>query len=135
MIGLCAGCEPSAGTGQERYIPASEKALAAITVALEMWQRGDPAGEVPGTKPLVIVVDSFRRVGQTLEQFEVLGEVPGLTQRTYLVKLKFANPAAEEKARYAVFGIDPLWIYRHEDLELLMHWEHKMPAPSTEKQP
>ncbi|MBC7816524.1 MAG: hypothetical protein IAG10_06530, partial [Planctomycetaceae bacterium] len=111
LIGLCVGCEPRAGTGHERYVPVPEKARATITVALEMWQRGEPVGEVPGTKPLVVVVDSFRREGQTLEQFEVLGEVPGLTQRTYLVKLTFANPAAEEKVRFAVLGIDPLWVY------------------------
>lgn len=134
LCGLSAGCGPQSG-GQERFIPAPAIAAATITRALEAWQRGEPAGEVKGTKPVVFVVDTYRREGQTLERFEVLGEVTGLTQRTYLIKLQFANPAAEEKVRYAVLGIDPLWVYRHEDLELLTHWEHKMPEPSTEKQP
>jgi hypothetical protein len=83
----------------------------------------------------VFVVDTYRREGQTLERFEILGEVTGLTQRTHLIKLRFANPAAEEKVRYSVIGIDPLWVYRHEDLELLTHWEHKMPEPSAKQQP
>lgn len=134
LCGLSAGCGPQSGS-QERFIPAPEKAAATITLALEAWQRGEPAGEVKGAKPVVFVVDTYRREGQTLERFEILGEVTGLTQRTYLIKLQFANPAAEEKVRYAVIGIDPLWVYRHEDLELLTHWEHKMPEPSVEKKP
>ena len=135
LCGLSAGCGPQSGSGHERYIPVPATAAATITLALEAWQRGQPPGEVPGTKPVVFVVDTYRRKGQTLERFEILGEVTGLTQRTYLIKLQFANPSAEEKVRYAVIGIDPLWVYRHEDLELLTHWEHKMPEPSVEKQP
>ena len=135
LCGLSVGCGPQFGSGQERYIPASAAATATITLALEAWQRGQPPGEVTGTKPAVFVVDTYRREGQTLERFEILGEVTGLTQRTYLIKLQFANPAVEEKVRYSVIGIDPLWVYRHEDLELLTHWEHKMPEPSAEKQP
>lgn len=126
FVGLCAGCGSPSG-GHERYVPSPETARATITAALEAWQRGDPVGEIRGTKPAVYLVDSFRREGQTLERFEILGEVSGETQRTFLVKLNFANPAAEEKVRFAVLGIDPLWVYRHEDLELLAHWEHKMP--------
>ena len=135
LCGLCAGCGASSRSGHERFVPAPELARTTVRTALEAWQRRDPVGEVTGSKPLVFVVDSYRREGQTLEQFELLGEVPGLTQRTYLIKLSLANPTAEEKVRYAVIGIDPLWVYRHEDLELLAHWEHKMPDKSPEKQP
>lgn len=135
LCGLCVGCGPSSGTGHERYVPEPMTATSTIKTALEAWRRGVPVGEVPGTKPLVFVVDSFRREGQSLEHFEILGEVAGLTQRTYLVKLDFANPAAEEKVRFAVLGIDPLWVYRHEDLELLAHWEHKMPEKVSEAKP
>lgn len=135
LFGWCAGCGSSSGLSHERYVPAPEKATATIRSALEAWQRGEPVGEVRGAKPTVYLVDSFRREGQTLERFEILGEVTGLTQRTYLVKLSFANPAAEEKVRFAVLGIDPLWVYRHEDLELLAHWEHKMPDKPAEVKP
>ena len=131
MVGI-AGCEAGPKTGHERYVPAPEKAQSTIATVLESWQRGEPVGEIKGTSaPRIYLVDSFRRDGQTLEHFEILGEVAGHTQRTYLLKLTLANPAAEEKVRFAVLGIDPLWVYRHEDLELLAHWEHKMPEPAT----
>lgn len=135
LCGCCAGCGASSGSGHERYVPEPAKAASTIQSALAAWRRGEPVGEVRGSKPPVFLVDSFRREGQTLERFEILGEVVGLTQRTYLVKLSFANPAAEEKVRFAVLGIDPLWVYRHEDLELLAHWEHKMPGPSSVEKP
>ena len=135
LWGCCAGCGSSSGSGHERYVPAPVTATATIRAALEAWQRGEPIGEVRGAKPTTYFVDSFRREGQSLDRFEILGEVAGLTQRTYLVKLSFANPKADEKVRFAVLGIDPLWVYRHEDLELLAHWEHKMPDKSSEAKP
>lgn len=135
LWGCCTGCGSSSGLSHERYVPEPAKATATIQAALEAWRLGEPVGEVRGAKPPVFFVDSFRREGQSLERFEILGEVTGLTQRTYLVKLWFANPAAEEKGRFAVLGIDPLWVYRHEDLELLAHWEHKMPDKSSEAKP
>lgn len=134
LCGVNIGCG-SPGPGHERYVPEPQKATTTIRTVLESWQRGEPVGEVSGTNPKVLIVDSYRREGQTLERFEILGEVAGLTQRTYLVKLSFANPAAEEKVRFAVLGIDPLWVYRHEDLELLAHWEHKMPDQPAEAKP
>lgn len=132
LSGLASGCGVSGGDHQ-RFVPAPETARATITTALEAWRRGDPVGEIAGTKPLIFVTDAHRRSGQKLEQFEILGEVSGATQRTYLVKVRFSNPEAEEKIRYAVLGIDPLWVYRHEDLELLAHWDHAMP-PATSKE-
>ena len=134
LCGLCAGCGSSSG-GHERYVPNPTQASATIELALKAWRRGDSVGELRDVKPRVFVVDSHRREGQTLESFEVLGEVAGLTQRTFLVKVKLANPVAEEKVRFAVLGIDPLWVYRHEDLELLAHWEHKMPEQTPEAKP
>jgi hypothetical protein len=131
---LSVGCGLQS-SGQERFIPAPAAATATIARALDAWKRGEPPGEVTGTKPVVFVVDTYRREGQTLESFDILGEVAGLTQRTYLIRLRFSNPASEEKVRYSVIGIDPLWVYRHEDLELLTHWEHKMPEPVAEREP
>lgn len=135
LLGLCAGCGSRSARSHDRYVPPPDQARATIATALQAWRRGEPVGTVQGSKPMIFVTDSYRRDGQTLEAFEILGEVPGHTQRTYLVKLSFANPKAEEKVRYAVVGIDPLWVYRHEDLELLAHWEHKMPAKPAEAQP
>lgn len=133
LLLACVGCG-SSGSGQERYIPTQQVARDTVETALKAWQSGEPGGEIKETKPLIFVTDSHRRAGQTLESFEILGEVPGETPRCLLIKVKLANPAAEEKIRYAVIGIDPLWVYRHEDLEMILHWDHPMspPAPTTE---
>lgn len=132
LLLVCVGCG-SSGSGQERYIPTQAVARATVEAALKAWQRREPGGEIKESKPLIFVTDSHRRAGQTLEAFEILGEVPGETPRCLLIKVKLANPAAEEKIRYAVIGIDPLWVYRHEDLEMILHWDHPMSpsAPTT----
>ena len=125
------GCGSAPGAGQERYIPTTTTARAAVESALQAWQRGEPVGEVKDTQPPIFVADTQRRKGQTLEHYEILGEVPGATQRCYLIKLTFSNPEAEAKVRYAVVGINPLWVFRHEDLEMLLHWDHPMSAAET----
>ena len=77
LIGM-AGCNGGPKTGHERYVPAPEKAQATIATVLESWQRGEPVGEIKAASaPKVFVVDSFRRDGQTLEHFDILGEVAG----------------------------------------------------------
>ena len=127
------GCGSAPGAGQERFIPATSTARAAIELAMQAWQSGEPAGEVKGTHPVVFFADAHRREGQTLERYEILGEVPGDTPRCFLIKVKLAHPETEEKIRYAVIGIDPLWVFRHDDLEMLTRWEHPMPAPAGDK--
>ncbi len=126
----CSGCGQSPKVGQERYVPTPESARTTIERALQAWQQGEPSGEISGTKPLIFVTDSHRQKGQALDRFEILGEVPGATPRCYLIQLKLSNPDAVEKVRYAVVGIDPLWVFRHEDLEMLLHWDHPMSAPN-----
>ncbi len=95
--------------------------------ALNAWKAGDPAGEVPHTKPAVFATDTNRQVGQTLRSYKVLGETNGTSGRTYVVVLELENPTQEIKTTYIVVGIDPLWVFRQEDYELLMHWDHYMP--------
>ena len=48
------------------------------------------------------------------------------------MKLKLSNPTAEKRERYVIVGIDPLWIFRQEDYDLLLHWEHQMPPARPE---
>lgn len=122
---LIAGCGRSSGV--ERYIPEEKVAKTALDAALEAWCAGTPAGAVANTSPVVYVTDTHRRPGQELRTFEILGPVPGNAPRCFAVKLVFDKPAAEERARFVIVGIDPLWVYRQEDYDLLTHWEHKMP--------
>ena len=128
VMSVTIGCGSAPEAGPERFIPASATARSAIESALQAWQRGEPAGEVKDTRPQVFVADTHRRKGQTLDRFEILGEVPGATPACYLIKLKFSNSESEEKVRFAVVGVDPLWVFRNEDLEMLLHWDHPMPA-------
>jgi hypothetical protein len=123
---LFAGCGGSSGV--ERYIPAEATARKALETALEAWRSGKPAGAVENTSPVVFVTDTHRPPRQTLKSFEILGEVPGNAPRCFAVKLQFSQTDAEERARYVIVGIDPLWVYRQEDYDLLAHWEHKMPS-------
>lgn len=123
-----AGCGKKAAD----YTPAVATAEDAVRRGLEAWKQGQPAGEVAGSKPAIHIVDVGRKPGQTLEGYRILGETSGSSGRTIAVSLQLANPAEQVKTRYIVVGIDPLWVFRQEDYELLMHWDHKMPAPEAE---
>ena len=116
------------------FIPSQNQSLEALKAALDAWKAGKPSGPVPGTSPVVHVTDSSRVTGQTLDDYEILGDVPGNAPRCFAVKLKLSNPAEEKRERFIIVGIDPLWIFRHEDYDLLLHWEHQMP-PEAPKNP
>src|SRR5262245_25666713 len=117
------------GTGYERYIPSEPAARRALESALKAWQDGLPAGAIAGESPRIEAVDSFRRPGQRLRTYEVLGEVKGKDRpRCFAVLLRLENPSEEQKLRYYVVGIDPLWVLRQEEYEMMIHWC----APSEE---
>lgn len=128
VVLLLAGCgrtDPAA-----KFVPSQADAAAAIAAALDAWKAGGPVGEVPGTEPLVHVVDSYRRGGESLAGYEILGEVPADAPRCYAVELRFVPPRTE-KARYVVVGIDPLWVFRMEDFQLISQWDHHMKDEET----
>jgi hypothetical protein len=85
---------------------------------------------VPDTTPAVHVTDTFRKPGETLVDYRILGEVPSERKRCYAVELRYA-PERAERTRFLVVGIDPLWVFRQEDAELLAHWEHNMETPEA----
>lgn len=111
----------------EDYIPSEDVAETALARALDAWKLNEPVGEVRETKPLVYATDTSRKPGQTLRSYDILGETPGGSGRTYAVILDLENPTEQLKTQYIVVGIDPLWVFRQEDYELLMHWDHYMP--------
>jgi hypothetical protein len=121
--GLLQGCAKRDTTA--RFTPSTADAEAALNTALSAWKSGVLPGLVPETSPVVHVTDSYRSDSESLVDFEILGEVPGVAARCFAVDLQF-DPPREEKVRYVVVGIDPLWVFRLEDYELLAHWEHKM---------
>jgi hypothetical protein len=131
MAGFCAGCAREPDPVQ-RYVPPPELARAAVDAVLSDWQEGRSLGSIDRLVVKIQVSDNQRRKGQKLEEFEILGEVPSATPRCFAVRLRFSQPEAEEKVRYVVVGIDPLWVFRQEDIDMLSHWDHPMPSETTE---
>ena len=121
-IAFAAGC----GSGDRsfrRYVPQMETARHALDAALRSWKEGRPPGKVEGGPPEVFLVDNCRRPEQTLEGYSILGETPGEGPRCFAVRLLLQNPAEEQRVRFIVFGLDPLWVYRYEDYEMMIHWQ------------
>jgi hypothetical protein len=112
----------------EDFVPAEAAARRALEVYLHAWQQGHHADEVPNTSPRVIGGDSLHAAGRKLEGFTVVGPAPGDAPRCFAVRLKLDGPAEEVRERYVVVGLDPIWVFRYPDYEMLMHWEHAMPA-------
>lgn len=121
-IVFATGCRGAPST--ERFVPAAEKARQALEDALRSWHHGHPAGRLEGrANPEVIVVDTCRRPEQILDRFTILGEAPGEGPRCFAVRIHLRNPDETQRLRFVVFGIDPLWVYRYEDYEMMIHWQ------------
>ena len=135
LVALVAGCGSSQPPvpNLDRYHPAPELAQAAVDAVLTSWKSGrplDPEGRLPAR---LEVIDKHRKEGQLLEEFEILGETPGNAKRCFAVRLKLTRPDEEQMVRYVVIGVDPLMVFRHEDLEDLSHWDHPMPDEEKAK--
>jgi hypothetical protein len=116
-----------------RYTPQADVGEQALRDALTAWQNGQPTPIAVADKPRIEVVDAYRRPGQTLKEFRILGEVAGSGGRWYEVQLNLDGPAQVEQVRYVVIGINPLWVFRQADYEMLSHWDHPMPSQPAAK--
>jgi hypothetical protein len=118
LVGLVvlAGC---VGRRNEDFIPAAGNARKALEAALKSWQDGKPPGTLADVSPKVEVIDSRWKAGQQLSQFEILKEESNEQgHRLFTVRLTPPKGSAFE-AKYVVFGLDPLWVYREEDFKKL----------------
>jgi hypothetical protein len=129
LLACVAGC--GAKPGYQRYVPSEDAGQTALEAVLQAWQQGEPPGGLTDVTPAVQVVDTHRRPAQRLRRFEVLGPVPADGQRRYAVRLFLDNPPEEQKARFVVIGLDPLWVFRLEDYETMIHWEMAMPEATS----
>ncbi len=120
---LLAGC---GAQRNEDFIPSEEQAKTSLDLALKAWAEGDINHLVAGAKPAIMVSDGHRTPGRILKQYEILGSVPADAPRCFAVRMTLENPPAEFRERYVVVGIDPIWILRYEDYEMLTHWSHPM---------
>jgi hypothetical protein len=144
-IAAWSGCGTTAptdagGESNAPYVPSVAQAESALRSVLEAWRQEVPPGLVPGTSPAVHVTDTFRKAGEKLVDYRILGEVPSERKRCMAAELRF-EPERAERTRFLVVGIDPLWVFRQEDAENLAHWEHheekSTPSPkeATEARP
>jgi hypothetical protein len=115
------------------YRPSEEHCRRALSAALDAWKSGEPPGRIEGT-PAVQVGDTLRRPGQKLKSYEILGENAGDQGRQFAVRVIFTDPAAEEKIDFILIGIDPIWVFRQEEYDMVTHWEHKMPPARDAKE-
>jgi hypothetical protein len=126
-----AGC----GDKTPDYTPSVVDAELALERSLDAWKEGLPPGEIAGTSPLIFVTDASRKLGQVLANYRILGEAHGTSGRTFVVVLNLQNPDEELRTQYIVVGIDPLWVFRQEDYELLTRWDHLMKPEETKDNP
>jgi hypothetical protein len=116
---LVAGGCGRGGPSEKDYLPAEEKARAALESALGAWQNGQPIGQVAGASGTVQVVDSEWKAGRRLTAYQIVRAEPENGPPRFAVKLQVQG-AAEREVRYVVMGIDPLWVYREDDYQSSM---------------
>ena len=121
---------PESRHGAPTTLPERPVARAAVEKSLARW-RDSLENETKGTKPeQVVFVDQRRQPGQRLRAFAVLGDYELENCRCFKVKLDLSEPEASTLVVYYVFGRDPMWVYRAEDFDRIMHWEMDMPKTS-----
>ncbi len=133
IAGLFAiGCADSVHDGVDLAAPDLSPSRAALAVSLDAWKAGRRAsGVLIGSKPSVGVVDSTRTERPLLD-YEVVGPLmPVEKARPFAVRLVLGSPRETVDARYLVLGRDPLWVFRQDDFERMLHWEHKMDAGAS----
>jgi hypothetical protein len=123
-----AGCQGRQPEGFARFTPEPSAARKAVATALNAWRAGHPPGAIDEASPKLFLVDARHKAGRKLATFEVLGEVPADNGRGIAARLTFEGEGSDEApvARYSVVGIDPLYIFRQEDLDMFCHWMHDM---------
>ena len=131
LVTIAIGCERHPSSF-DRFIPEPSIARHSLNTALEAWLAERPGKEPLGRNPKIQFVDR-RRESLRLTEFEVLGEVITEGARGFAVRLKFADSEEALITRYFVVGIDPLWVFRQEDFETIMHWMNDMKEPGDDK--
>src|SRR5262245_29780643 len=120
----CASCSPAARPDPDQYLPDPQDARRAMADALEAWRKSpDLERTTPKIQPIMFV-DQSRKPYQRLREFEILGESAGADGcRRFQVKLSLEEPNESVLASYYVFGQGPIWVYRAEDFEMMMHMD------------
>lgn len=96
-------------------LPSQDKARAALAKALAVWENGQKPGKIQGNSHSIQVVDNVWQAGGQLAAFEILQAEDKPGPRWFSVKLTMKDSGETQQVRYAVLGLDPLWVYREED--------------------
>jgi len=132
LVVIAVGCADQ--SDPKRFFPPEDQARQALEAALTAWQQGASPGEVTGRmNPKVMMVDSHHPPNQSLKSFSILGMAPGDGPRVFTVKVVLENPPNELKVRYVVYGVDPIWVVRQEDYDMMSHWSHPMKQDGERK--
>ncbi|QEH35639.1 hypothetical protein OJF2_41920 [Aquisphaera giovannonii] len=134
LAAALAGCH-ARSAAPANLVPDSARARWAVGRAMELWKAGRPTGVIEPTEPRIQVVDSNRKAGQVLEDYRILAETSSLRERTLSVRVRLRGPDEEAVVRYLVMGADPILVFRQEDYDLMMHWEHKMDPEAEDAAP
>ena len=67
--------------------------------------------------------------------YAILGEVPCDGPRCFAVRLNLEGPTEVQEVRFVLYGIDPLWVVRYEDYEMIIHWECRPPGTARDSGP
>jgi hypothetical protein len=62
--------------------------------------------------------------------FKILGQTDVENARQFTVRLNLEGEESPQLVRYHIVGREPVWVFRIEDFESLMHWEHNMDSPA-----
>ena len=135
VVGIAAGSGCSRSPRAEDFIPSEDSARTALDASLKAWQNDESTSPVANTSPPVQVADGLRTKGRTLLKYEILGLVPADAPRCFAVRMTLGNPTQELRERYVVLGLDPIWVWRHEDYVMLTHWDHAMTADTKKAGP
>lgn len=128
LVIFSSSCGTNSSSNSQGRLPDSALARRAVETSLGKWHDSPDLPTTSKPSLSVVFVDQQRRPGQRLLAFTILGDSEIEGCRRFLVKLSLADPDELIMAAYYVFGQDPIWVYRREDLDMIMHWEHPMPA-------
>ena len=124
---FCASCGMNSDPDAGHHLPDAAVARQAVEESLRAWQNSPQFERTTTTIRPVMFVEQQQPPGQRLRRFEILGESPGYEgYRRFVVRLSLEEPEDSIVVSYYVFGRGPIWVYRAEDFEMIMHMDKSM---------
>jgi len=103
--------------------------------SLTAWRDAPSPLPVSFHIPSVEFVDNHRGPQQRLLAFQIVGQSDIENARQFTVRLNLEGEDSPQLVKYNILGRDPLWVFRLEDYEMIVHWDMKEPAPGPSPKP